>query len=129
MEIIAAAIYGLIYAVGGEEILYPVVIASLVAVVLIIYFIKEMGKTKGLNELVLSDRFTEDKGYTSAEDREYLLGRRGIVLTELRPSGAVSIEGEPVDVVSEGAYIKKGEQVEVISVNGNRVVVRKVDDI
>ena len=34
------------------------------------------------------------------------------------------INGEPVDVVSEGDYIEKGRQVTVVAVTGNRVVVR-----
>ena len=38
--------------------------------------------------------------------------------------GTVIINGEPVDVVSEGDYIPKGQEVKVIAVNGNHVVVR-----
>lgn len=129
MEILAAAIYGFAYAYGGENALYCAVVISALFIVLVVYFIKKMGKTKILNELVLFDKSTGDRGYTSAEWREYLMGKQGIVITELRPSGAVVIDKEPVDVVSEGAYIKKGEIVKVVSVNGNRVVVRKADDI
>lgn len=129
MEFAAAALYGLFFAFGGEEVLYPAVIISVVLIIVFIYFMKGMSKTDGLKELVLSSRLTHDKGYTSAEDREYLLGRQGEVLYELRPSGTVIIDKNPVDVVSEGGFIKKGETVEVVSVNGNRVVVRKVEKI
>ena len=49
----------------------------------------------------------------------------GKVLTELRPAGTVQIDGRPVDVVSEGAFIEKGTRVVVLSVSGSRVVVRE----
>lgn len=128
MEIIAAAVYGAAYAFGGENALLYAAVISLVLIILVVYFIKKMGKTKFFNELVLSNRSTSDKGYTSAEGREHLIGKRGEVIGELRPAGTVTIDKNPIDVVSEGAYIKKGETVEVVSVNGSRVVVRKVEE-
>ena len=53
------------------------------------------------------------------------MGRHGTVLTELRPAGSALIDGRPVDVISEGAFLPKGEEVIVVAVNGSRVVVRK----
>ena len=127
MEIVAALIYGIAYAFGGENALYWSAGISLLLIVLIVYFIKRMGRTKVLNELVLFDKSTKDKGFVSAENREYLTGKRGKVTGECRPAGTVMIDNKYIDAVSEGAYIKNGEIVEVISVNGNRVVVRKVE--
>ena len=54
-----------------------------------------------------------------------LVGKTGEVLTELRPSGTARIDGRPVDVISEGAFIQKGKSIVVLSVNGSRVVVRE----
>ena len=54
-----------------------------------------------------------------------VVGKMGKVLTELRPAGTVQIDGRPVDVVSEGAFIEKGSRVVVLSVSGSRVVVRE----
>ena len=45
---------------------------------------------------------------------------------ELRPAGTAIFDNSPVDVVSEGDYIMKGARVEVVSVNGNRIVVREM---
>ena len=53
-----------------------------------------------------------------------LVGCAGHTETELRPSGRALIAGQPVDVVSEGAFIGKGTPIVVVSVNGSRVVVR-----
>ena len=77
--------------------------------------------------MVLSDKSTADRGYVSAQDRPELLGRTGTVITELRPSGTILLNGVPVDVVSEGAFIPKGTLVRVAAVQGSRVVVRRVE--
>lgn len=129
MEILAAIIYGISYAVGGENALYVAVVISLAVIAILIYFIKYMGKSKFLKELVLFDKSTKERGYNSAENREYLLGKRGTVTGECRPAGTVLIDKKYIDAVTEGDYVKKGEIVEVVQVNGNRVVVRKVEDV
>jgi membrane-bound serine protease (ClpP class) len=57
-------------------------------------------------------------------DRPELVGQRGIAYTQLRPSGTALINGQRVDVVTEGALIPKGTPVRVVTVEGMRVVVR-----
>ncbi|MCE2449110.1 MAG: NfeD family protein [Candidatus Latescibacteria bacterium] len=55
-----------------------------------------------------------------------MLGQTGEVLTTLRPAGRAQFGERVVDVVSEGGYIERGEQIEVLKVAGNRVVVQLV---
>ncbi len=55
-----------------------------------------------------------------------LLGQSGTAMTVLRPAGKAQFGEEFVDVVSDGPYIDAGSDVEVISIEGNRIVVRKV---
>jgi membrane-bound serine protease (ClpP class) len=57
-------------------------------------------------------------------DRRWLHAR-GTVVSPLRPAGIADFHGERVDVVSQGEYIAAGEPVEVVRVEGNRVVVRR----
>jgi len=64
-------------------------------------------------------------GTVHAEKPE-LLGKKGVAITPLRPAGKALIEGKRVDVVSEGGFIERGAQVQVIQVEGLRVVVREV---
>ena len=89
--------------------------------------VKKLPSSRLWKKLVLSDQSTSARGYVSTVSRMELMGREGEVLTELRPAGSVLLDGSPVDVVSEGAFIRKGERVRVVSVNGSRVVVRKID--
>jgi membrane-bound serine protease (ClpP class) len=46
----------------------------------------------------------------------------------LRPAGVIDIDGAHLDVVSEGQFITAGNKVKVVSVSGNRIVVRPLAD-
>ncbi len=64
------------------------------------------------------------RAVASSDDHfEELLGREGVVVTALRPSGSVDFEGRRVSVVSDGEAIPDGTRVRVIHIEGNRVVV------
>ena len=60
------------------------------------------------------------------EDHLRWLGKRGRATSPLRPAGIADIEGARVDVVSEGELIEPGTPIEVIRVDGNRIVVRSL---
>jgi membrane-bound ClpP family serine protease len=51
------------------------------------------------------------------------VGRVGVAATVLRPTGAMAIDGERLDVVTEGAFVEAGTPVRVLYVQGARVVV------
>jgi membrane-bound serine protease (ClpP class) len=53
-----------------------------------------------------------------------LEGRFGTALSDLRPSGVATIEGERMDVVADGEFIKAGTMLEVTRVEGRRIVVK-----
>ncbi len=68
-----------------------------------------------------------EKGFTSSADkRDDLLSAEGIAITTLRPSGTANINGNKVDVVSEGEMIVKDTKIKVVDVKGNRIVVKPV---
>lgn len=54
-----------------------------------------------------------------------LLGRTVRAATVLRPSGAVEVEGERFDVVTNGEFVEAGELVKVVAVQGQRVIVER----
>jgi membrane-bound serine protease (ClpP class) len=57
-------------------------------------------------------------------ERPELLHQAGTAFTNLRPAGTALINGRRVDVVTEGQMIDRGTAVEVVAVEGMRVVVR-----
>jgi membrane-bound serine protease (ClpP class) len=75
--------------------------------------------------LVLGTEMRAESGYASPPQADALvLGRTGIALSPLRPAGVAQIDGERVDVVSDGTFIDAGAAIQVIRVEGNRIVVR-----
>lgn len=52
-----------------------------------------------------------------------LVGRIGTAATVLRPTGAMEIDGQRIDVVTEGEFVEAGTSVRVLYVQGPRVVV------
>ncbi len=64
----------------------------------------------------------------SAADPEFreLLGKRGVARSTLRPAGIASIEGRRINVVTQGEMIRRGRPIEVVQVEGNRVVVAEL---
>ena len=124
----ALIMYSLYQSLGGTVEAAEIILGAAAAAVLIFLLLVKKLPDSGLwKRLVLFERSTEENGYVSAAPQDYLLGKQGIVLTDLRPAGTAVIEGRNVDVVSEGAFLNKGEKIEVISVNGSRVVVKKIE--
>jgi len=74
--------------------------------------------------LVHHERATREEGYISTQDMNYFVGRRGVANTVLRPAGTADFEGVKLDVVTEGEFIEKGQSLEVVRVEGRRIVVK-----
>lgn len=103
-------------------------VAALVAVVFALFAVR-YGARRGLfRRFVLKDALRTEAGYVAPLSRDDLVGKRGKTLTPLRPAGSALIEGERVDVVSEGGFLPPGRQVEVVKVEGVRVVVRAIEE-
>ena len=76
------------------------------------------------------DSLIAESGADPAETLESLLGRRGQVSSALRPAGKIILAGEqrPRDVVAIGAFIDRGTDVEIVKIEGNRVIVEPLED-
>ena len=118
---------------GASSAIMMVAYCSMIAIaVLGIFIVLYLGsrsskKNAGmLEELVLDERQQNRDGYTSVIDKSKFLGAIGVCVTDLRPAGTITIEGEPVDVVTEGSFVKAGLCVKVINVDGSRVLVRQI---
>ena len=56
---------------------------------------------------------------------DHLFGLSGVTTTPLVPSGLAMIDGELIDVSSEGDMLETGTPIRVVDVRGYRVIVRK----
>jgi membrane-bound ClpP family serine protease len=61
-----------------------------------------------------------------AESRAALLGAIGVAATALRPAGKARFGDDFLDVIAEGDYVNPGSRVQVIEIEGNRIVVKEV---
>ena len=59
---------------------------------------------------------------------ELKAGDTGAAITTLRPAGQARFDNANVDVVAEGDFIEKGRKIKIIQIQGNRVVVRQIND-
>lgn len=86
-----------------------------------------MPKTKIGGSLILKTAEHKDEGFRSgSEDLSKLLGAKGIVVTPLRPAGIIKIGDNKYDVITQGEFITKGSEVEIIKVEGAKIVVKKI---
>jgi len=92
-----------------------------------ILMFKLMTKTEFWQKLTSPNVQEKEKGYSSSIGLEDLTGEEGVTDTDLRPSGWVNVGDQRIFVVTEGSYINKNEKVKILSVDGNRVVVRKIN--
>lgn len=80
-----------------------------------------------LDKVVLRDSTNREAGYRSHDDRSHLVGKTAKTLTDLRPAGIIKLDDERVDAVSDGDFILRNKTVQVLEVEGTRVVVREKD--
>ncbi|MEW6506896.1 MAG: NfeD family protein [Bacteroidota bacterium] len=94
---------------------------------IVIYFLlKFLPKTEIWGKLILQEKVAAKSGYAARPQFEHFIGLQGVAFTDLRPAGTALIEGNRVDVVTEGDYIKNGSRILVKSVEGSKVVVEVI---
>jgi membrane-bound serine protease (ClpP class) len=64
--------------------------------------------------------------YVASAARRELLGRTGIASSYLRPAGVATIDGQRIDVLTEGEFVTAGTEIRVTRVEGARIFVRPV---
>ncbi len=87
-------------------------------------WLRHLPNSERFRGLLLKDAVGRSEGYISGAVRDDLIGVEGVALTDLRPSGTAEINGERMDVVSEGDFVKAGATIAVVRSEGFRHVVR-----
>lgn len=99
--------------------------ASLVlSLAVFITWLRHLPNSTRFRGLLLTESLDSSAGFISATPRSDLVGKEAVALTDLRPAGTVDIDGERIDVVTEGDYVKAGSAVRFIRAEGHRHVVR-----
>ena len=87
---------------------------------------RSLPKFAAFQRLVLTDEIKASAGYTSAsrEADDELVGKEGVTMSYLRPSGIAMIDGQRLNVIADGEFIEAQRQIKIVEARGSRVVVR-----
>ena len=100
--------------------------------VLAMIFARYLPKIPYANRMILmpptenTDAESELSNLPGAEQAAALLGQVGVATSMLRPAGMAKVGDAYVDVVTEGDFIEPGTPIQVVEVEGTRIVVKKV---
>ena len=119
---------GMIWAESGMKTALIYASVALIFVIPIAIFslsiIREspLGKT-----FILNTAQKSEEGFQAApQELTALIGKSGKAVTPLRPAGVALINGQRVDIVTQGEFVEPETEIEVIQVEGSRVVVRSL---
>ena len=74
----------------------------------------------------LPTRQKKEAGFAASEVRIGRVGKAGVALTDLRPSGTGVFDEERLDIVTEGDYIEAQASIEIVKDEGYRLIVRRL---
>ncbi len=129
---LAALLSGLGLSVVGAGATWPVILTAmggvalslLLAIAVSLFLLRAFSHLPFGRRLVLETELPADEGVASAPESDpFWLGAHGTAISPLHPAGVARLDNERVDVVSDGEFIEAGEPIEVIRVDGNRIVV------
>ena len=96
------------------------------AFVLSLIVLRSLPKFAAFNRLVLHNEIKAADGYTSSSRTtdDELLGKEGVTVSYLRPSGIALLGGKRLTVIAEGEFIEAQRPIKVVEARGSRVVVK-----
>ncbi len=92
---------------------------------LIIFLIIYLPRSRFWKILNIPQDQKKDLGYTAVKERTDLIGKKGITLTMLRPTGYIEIDGEKLEAYTESEFIEPNIEIIVVKVEGNKIFVRR----
>lgn len=116
--------------VGGEiysMALVGVTIGIVGGIIGLVLLFRIMTRTRFWQKITSPGIQSHAEGYDTSIGLEMLVGTLGQAVTDLRPSGWITAGDRRIFVVSEGDFVDEGSPVKILQVEGNRVVVRKIN--
>ena len=109
----------------AEGLILFAILAAILCVALSICLYSASKGRLSKSKLVLND-VAVPASVAENNDLNYFIGREGVTHTALRPAGIGEFDGVKLNVVSDGEFIDKDARISVLSVKGNRIVVREL---
>jgi membrane-bound serine protease (ClpP class) len=129
-----ASIIGAITAQGilyksVAQILFLISLAILAVLLIFLIFLRSarfglIGKTP-----LIQNKTALPVDYDSKNKNElkFLIGQRGVTITELRPVGRFMIDNKVYEGITSGEPIEINEIIKVVDIEGNKIKVKKVE--
>lgn len=99
-------------------------ITLLCSVVVGVVMIAWLMRSKTWNRLSLKEE--SDSKVNQVDSSNIVVGCKGRCISRLAPAGKAEINGETVEVHSTGAFIDEGSEIEVVGIDGYRIMVKKI---
>ena len=107
-----------------ERVIVGVVAIVIIAVMLVISIV--IFSSKKVKSPIKLDADLQGKNlFIDEKDMEYLIGKKGIAITDLKPAGKGEFEGIKFDILSANYYIKKDSAIVITEVKNNRIIVEE----
>ena len=103
-------------------------ISTIGGIISIFLIFRLLSKTKFWEKLTLPTSQKSSEGYNTSIGLEGFVGKLGISTSDLRPSGWGEFDSKKLFVVTEGEFVDRKEKIEILSVDGNRILVRKISN-
>lgn len=100
-----------------------VILAIMLTCVIVFFHSKDIK-----SPIALKEELGKKDGFLNADDMAYLVDKKGVVITDLRPSGKCEIDGITFAVRSENGYIEKGQKVKVVKIVSNDLIVKECQE-
>ncbi len=71
---------------------------------------------------------SSQEGYKASHFDETAIGKKAIVLSDLKPGGFILIDGKQLQAISETGYIEKGSEVIVIGGQETSLIVKQFEE-
>ncbi len=108
----------------SERALVGVITIVVIAVMLVISIIVFNSK-KVRSPIKLETDLQGKDLFIDGGDMEYLIGKKGVAVTDLKPSGKGEFDGVVLDIIS-GTYVAKGASLEIMEIKNNKIIVKGV---
>ena len=107
-----------------QGILITILVIVILAILVTILFTL-LQKRKLGSPIILDEEITGGEKLESS-DLAYLLQKKGVAITDMRPMGKGDFEGIVLDVYSEAGYISKGDCIVIDKIEHKKLMVRKL---
>jgi len=107
-----------------------VTMASILSVFISFIILK---KTGAADRFILGERIKDKKSHETPHPSKHPnanpavipIGTAGIAISDLRPSGIGEFQGQRLNIIADGIYIKRNTPVKIVRIEGNRIFVEE----